>query len=321
MKTALKPSCFIVLVFIINTCFYLGTAYSAIYKCQDARGKTYFQDSQCPTTQTESVLQADPEPVVEPPNKLKHPRPMGSKNPLPEPAVAVPEGERYAISKDSVDSKEWKEIIAQVEKIPAVTSGNGQLSVVRVFIENATHQDQLQAQSSKLKTPKEKFGGGAFRKFKSGDFLVMEHINSHHRQNNQDPLALGSTEHGRSEILIPVPAKGKVQAFGDIVLTRVPAGKRGKLRLHVNSNGVDKQVSSVRLGPITVGGPYGKKFICNDPSICEIENLAPGPYWLLFDRFDPARSRWEFSLKAGDTLELHFKIKDKNLIERVSAGS
>ena len=289
-------------------------ALSAIYQCKDADGKTYFQDQACSKSQKETIIEKDQPPKPE--SKKTNLKPF-RVNSLPEPTAKLAKGQRYALNKDVVNSDAWKTVLEMVKSMPAIKSGHGKLSVVRVYIENPTEDDMFQAQSTKLKYPTEMYGGGAYRKLKSGDFLIIEHINSYNRQNNKDTLILGSTEHGRTELLIPVPKPGSVQAFGDIILSRASEDERSILVLKVETPKGAKQVSSVRLGPITVGGPYGKKFVCNKPTQCEIGALAPGNYWLLFDHFDPVKSRWEFNLKPSSTLEMKFKSTANNTIERV----
>ena len=118
--------------------------------------------------------------------------------------------------------------------------------------------------------------------------------------------------------MIPVPEEGVVQAFGDIILARAENIRRGKLVLEIDYEKGARQVSTVRIGAIAVGGPYGKKFACNDPKRCEMENIAAGDYWLLCDKFDPVTSRWQFTMYSSDIVTLKFKAIDQRKIERVA---
>ena len=299
-----------------------GAANAAIYKCTDVDGNVVFQDQPRTETESEVLMLADPKVKKPSPEHEESDRNAQTASPISSgPAEFLTRSERYLINPADSSSDAWLDAVARVETFPAAGSGTGQLSIVRVFIEDPEHNDQIQAQATKLMSLAERYGGGSFRNLKNGDFLVLEHVNNHHRQNNRDPLALASTRHGRAEVMIPVPEPGTIQAYGDITLSKAPCSELATLQLNIDNNGVDKQVSSIRLGPITVGGPYGEKFICNDPGFCEIDNIAPGPYWLLFDRFNPAQSRWELNLETGEILEMNFEIMDRSTIQRISAGS
>lgn len=211
---------------------------------------------------------------------------------------------RFHVDQSQLDTEEWQDAI---RKALNHQSNRGYYTLLRVQVDD-TPSEQIQAQATKLKDFTEKYNGagGEFRVLHNGEFLLWEHINSDRRRNERDPLQLGAFSHGRSELWVEVPKARVLNVLGDVVLHRCPAEERGVLSIRLH--GVqDMPKSSLMIGPVMVGGPYGKRFPF-DPGKDFDLHLPPGNYKLLLPDFNMIKSRWDVTVTSQETTRMEFDV-------------
>jgi hypothetical protein len=120
-------------------------------------------------------------------------------------------------------------------------------------------------------------GGGALARLHSGDFIVVEHINSATRRGGKDPLRVHSVTHGYADLWIPVPAMGELGVFGEVVLPRIDPTMMGRLIAEVTVTGQGPSRSENLVVRFTTGG-YGESFFVNEHNMATTRLLAPGNY-------------------------------------------
>jgi hypothetical protein len=286
-------------------------AAGAIYQCRDRDGRLSFQDRPCAPHQKSSALSERTEP--EPPPEAEPGAPLLEIERVPAP-VKVPPGKAYVVDRASLDTSVWREALERARELPPIRAGTGRLTLLRIFLEDAAPAELLQAESVRLRALHQEFGGGRYQQLGSGDFVVMEHVDSAQRRGGRDPLRIGALGHGRSELWVPVPRKGQVGVLGDVVLARAPETTLGEIRARVEVGPQGRRPTRFVVGPVTVGGPYGESFRCNAEGLCSTSPLAPGTYRVLFPEFDPVRSRWTVEVAAGQTTDLHFRsLSDRRI--------
>ncbi len=226
--------------------------------------------------------------------------------PTAQPDDAEAEG-RFRIDQSRLDTPEWREAI---RKAKSHQSGRGFYTLLRVIAEDANPKEPIQLQATKLKEFTEKYhgGGGEYLVGLSGDFVLFQHINSVHRRNQRDPVVLGSLAHGKSQLWAEVPSAGTLNVVGDVILRSCPDEEKGLLVLSLNAP-ADLESTPVVIGPVVVGGPYGKKHRVHAAQDLELR-LPPGDYKLLLPDFDLKKSRWDVTIVAGEGKKVVFDIRD-----------
>lgn len=244
---------------------------------------------------------AAPQPVVSNDPRM-HLSTAWTKPDLAQEAKSAP---RFRVDQSQLDTKEWQDAI---RKALNHQGDRGFYTLLRVRVDD-TPGEQIQAMGTKLKEFTEEYNGagGEYRVLQNGEFLLWEHINSDRRQKNRDPLQLGAISHGRSELWAEVPQVGVLNVLGDVILNRCPVEEMGVLS--VKLHGVrGLAASSLVIGPVVVGGPYGKKFAFDIGRDFEL-HLPPGDYKLLLPDFDMVKSRWDVTVTPQKTTRLDFDVK------------
>lgn len=120
-------------------------------------------------------------------------------------------------------------------------------------------------------------GGGSFCRLNSGDFVVVEHINSASRRGGKDPLRVHTTTHGLADLWIPVPRQGELGVFGEVVLPRIEPALMGRLIAEVEVSGYARSRAETLTVRLATGG-YGEPFPINEHGMATTRLLAPGGY-------------------------------------------
>lgn len=250
----------------------LATAFAAasnggIYECRGPDGSLSFRDRPCAPGEQAQEHRVQPGP---PAPRAPAPGPKRSLTSVVPAPVPVPAGQRYVIDSSRLETPEWQETLAQARK----SHRHGTL--LRVFLEGATAEDLIQVAGGKLEEPGTHVGGGRYRELPSGGFVLLHHGISSDKGGHSE-LEVGALAHGASRLWIPVAAEGTVAAGGDVVLGRMAPSQLGEIELRVKG---EKSPRSVVVGPLVVGGRYGKSFGCEAGDVCRIGPLAPGSYKL-----------------------------------------
>ena len=125
--------------------------HAKLYNCTDKSGRQHFQDRPCNKDQYERSLELEQPKKVSP--KLNSKVPAAKGNLLVAPPASVPDGSKYAIHTGEINTPEWVRVMDQIREMPSITAGNGRLTVLRVFIEDPTADDRLQAEATRLVAP------------------------------------------------------------------------------------------------------------------------------------------------------------------------
>jgi hypothetical protein len=307
-----------------------------LYQCVGANGKLAFQDRPCAageqTTEIESVTPKREQPpavAITPEVQLQLPGQDGGGV-----------GMGYRIDTTEVNSKAWVDAMAQAGQAPPLRAGTGQMTLLRVLLEGDKSAD-VQLTATKLVKPGTRGGGGTYRQLSHGDFVLIEHIASTSRRKGRDLLKVGTVAHGVSEIRVPVPSKGILGVFGDVILSEASVAEKGVLKATIATTGVPGVSTnlSMRLGPIAVGGPYGYSipFYMGDrsgrndrpsPGDRSGKNdrsdiggqtqrivLAPGTYKIAMLDFDTVKSRFTVEVEPGELVKVHFEAKSPQVVE------
>jgi hypothetical protein len=151
-------------------------------------------------------------------------------------------------------------------------------------------------------------GGGMYKELSSGDFVLIEHINSTRREAGADPLTIGSLTHQHVKLRVPVPPSGELGIAGDVVLFPTDQDSRGRIIAEVIYDG-DEPVKAQRLsiGPVVVGGIYGRDFEFNEHGFCSTNRMSPGRYKIHLPDFDVKSSRWNVTVKPNSVTYLRFR--------------
>ena len=175
---------------------------------------------------------------------------------------------------------------------------------------------EIQVSSVKLVGIKELSGGGMYRELRNGEFVLVEHINST-RNDGRDPVSLGSYTHRQATIDVAVPSRGQLGIAGDVVLVRPEKNELGRIVAQFRfANNEPVIVTTLKLGPLVVGGPYGRTYKFNNDGVCETGLLPPGTYEILLPDFDIIKSRWTVRVEAGRTTRLQFTARSQKVVEK-----
>jgi hypothetical protein len=82
----------------------------------------------------------------------------------------------------TTDTPEWQKMIALSRDLRQIRSGRGQLTLMRVLLEDGDPDALIQLTSAKLLLPEQGTGGGLYRQIRSGDFVLVEHFSSARRK-------------------------------------------------------------------------------------------------------------------------------------------
>jgi len=278
-----------------------GASFAAgLYECRDGAGRLAYQDRPCDAGLQARELRTAPPAAPEPEPEL----PIAAAAGPPPPPAGVPEGQRHVIVSVRADDPAWRAALAHARMRRSVAGGASGVSLLRVFLEQARIGDDIQAAGGKLDGPADG-GGGRHREIPSGGFLLVEHLSSA-SDPGHDEVALAALAHGVTRLEIPAAAPGQVVAFGNVVLARASAERLGRLEIHV-SGGLPG--TRVVIGPLVVGGTYGRSLRCDAHGLCDPGWLAAGPYELLVPGFDPRRSRFTTSVAAGRVTRMQLSIR------------
>ena len=255
--------------------------------------------SQPSSTQTQTQLQ-----TVAP----KIPRRVTTKNTV----------DNYTIDRSRLNDPEWQRAIDIISQRPGILEGRGtKITLGRIFWEGARAGERIQLVGTKLNELKpSSTGGGRFKEIENGGFFVVEHINSKARQNYRDPVEIGAYFHSRPTLWVDVPS-GQLGILGDVWLYWSPVSERGMLRVVVQKP-ANIRLTTLKLGPAIVGGPYGRDFAFNSDLTLEIPNINTGTYKLLFPEFNYQKSRWTVTIEPGKVTELDFVARSQSVIEKVN---
>lgn len=280
---------------------------AGLYECRDASGRLVFQDRPCSAGLEARTLRAPgpaaPEPGSEPPDV----RPMSGP---PAPPAAVPPGESHVLVAVDGQDPAWRAAFASARARRAVEGGSVGVSLLRVFLEGARLGDDIQASGRKLDGPDDG-GGGRFRELPSGGFLLVEHRAADGQADEE--VTLASPTHGVTRLSLPVAPPGRVAAVGNVVLARAPAERLGRLEIRVSGAGPGARVV---IGPLVVGGPYGRSLHCDPEGLCDPGALAAGSYELLLPDYDPRKSRFTTSVLAGQLTKLELSVRGPREVVR-----
>jgi hypothetical protein len=162
-------------------------------------------------------------------------------------------------------------------------------------------------------------GGGMFRDLNSGDFLIVEHINSSRRRGGKDPVDIKTTTHGQIKLWIPVPARGELGVYGDVILPKIDPSLLGRIVADVRSpEGIQPRPEMLSVGLVTVGGVYGDGFKMNADHVATSGLLGPGVYPVLLPTAETAgtpTNRWHIRVEPGSITYLTFFDRGEGPIE------
>jgi hypothetical protein len=279
-------------------------ASAGFYECKDGNGRVMFQDRPCADGH-ESTERDEPKAGITRAAPEPQPAALGEAPPAPERPLTtriaaparVPADQRYVVDRSEIDGEAWQEMLAAARE----THSHGTL--VRVFLEHAIESDLIQAQASKISNPERSDGGGRYREFPSGTFLLIEHTGES-TGTGRESLEVGNTRHGVSTIWLPVAANDTVAIGGDIVLGRMAMSQRGQIEVRLPPG---YRTGPLAVGPLVVGGRYGDEHECDNNGVCRAGDLAPGPYKLQFPKIDAKRARFDATVEPGRRLILDFR--------------
>lgn len=276
-------------------------------------------------------------------------------------AKAVDNGSQ-GMDLSQIDSSAWKNAIELVSKRPGVRAGHAQLSLLRVILKDVSpaeapadprarnqrvvngvrlfvlgepgmpnprtisaasaNENLIHVSSTKLVTLDPEDGGGMLKALQSGDFVVIEHINSTRRKDNRDPVHVGSWTHRHADLWVPVPPRGELGVLGDLVLERVPAEEMGRVIVELDTSAVrGGMFGSMHFGPIFTGGIFGRKYQATDSGIAGTNRIAPGSYFLAMPGIKDKPGHWPVKVKPGETVYLRFRWNAERVLELVQTGT
>ena len=220
-----------------------------------------------------------------------------------------------------MDTPDWQRMIELAKQSLPLRAGHGQMTLMRVILKKADRKDLLQLTSTKLVLPG-KSGGGMYQQIRSGDFVLIEHINSSRRQDGRDPVEIGSLGHHRATVWVDVPPRGTLGVLGDVVLSPVPKKNTGRIAVTVRGKAREPlKITNFRFGPIVVGGSYGETIPFDSDGVCDTGRIAPGEYKVLLPDFDVVKSRWTVKVLPGRVTRLNFVARSQQQVSLVGDTS
>ena len=147
---------------------------------------------------------------------------------------AIAEEDGFRID-PAADTPEWKKMIARSLELPQIRSGRGQMTLMRMLLEDGAPDTLLQLTGTKLLLPARGTGGGRYQQIRSGGFVLLDHVNTTRRRQGKDPVEIGTFSHYRPTIWVPVPPRGMPGVLGDVILSPFPAERMGRIVATVSS--------------------------------------------------------------------------------------
>ncbi len=232
----------------------------------------------------------------------------------------LPKNSRVKIDLSDCDSPEWKAAIDRQQDVPRIKSGHGQMTLLRVVLPGASPDALLQITSTKV-VELGQGGGGAFRQIQNGDFIVVEHINSARRRNGKDPIEIGGFACHRAKLYVDVPPPGKLGILGDVILTPCAPQEMGFVIVTVEEETVGSlEHQKFIIGPIAVGGPYGKAFPFSRDYLCATGPIAPGEYKTFLPGFNRAKNRKTIQVLPGKVTHVRFAENAQEKVVKIEVA-
>ena len=279
----------------------------------------------------------------------------------PASAQAVENGSQ-GLDLSQIDSPAWKSAIELMSKRPAVRAGNAQSSLLRVILKDVSapeapadarvrpqrvvngvrlfvigepampnprmiasasaQENLIHVSSTKLLSLDPEDGGGMLKELHSGDFVVVEHINSTRRKDGRDPVQVGSWTHRHADLWVPVPPRGDLGVLGDLVLERVPAEEMGRVIVELDTSAVPGgSFGSMHFGPIFTGGIFGRVYQATESGIAGSNRVSPGSYFLAMPGIKEKPGHWPVTVKPGETVYLRFRWNKERVLELVQTAT
>ncbi len=224
----------------------------------------------------------------------------------------------YRIDRN-IKTRKWRAMISLARNLPSIRAGHGQMTLMRVVLEDGAPDAPVQLTSTKLVLPEKGSGGGLYQQIRNGDFVLVEHISSSERKDDKDPVEIGSFTHHRSTIWLDVPARGELAVLGDVIISPVPEEQMGRIVAAAMTTRRQRiNMSELRIGPIAVGGPYGEAIPLHPNLPTDTGKIAPGTYKILLPDFDMKKSRWTVEVRPGEATQLQFVAQSQREVEKVS---
>ena len=246
-------------------------------------------------------------------------RPAGGSSPAEADPAAEAEDVDVAFRIDrSADTPEWGRMIAAAHELPQIRSGQARMTLMRVVLEKGEPGALIQLVGPKLAVLGRNSGGGAYAQIESGGFVLVDHVNSTYRRDGKDAVEIGSFGHRRATLRIDVPPPRTVAVLGDVIVSAGPAEQMGRIEATVTPLAAGPlKLDRLQVGPVAVGGLYGKAFPFGADGTCDTGPIAPGPYKILLPDFDIKTSRWTVDVSPGKVTRLHFVARSQEKVERI----
>jgi len=233
--------------------------------------------------------------------------------------VDLSEVSTVSIDQTVFNSSEWQAVIdRQMDLLPGFKSGRGreQMTLLRVILADAPSHATVQLTSTKIIEPGRR-GGGFYRELGNGDFIVMDHLDGRKRRDGKDPVKIGSLAHHRVKLYVAVPPRGRLGILGDVILSACPKEQMGRIIVTVDTEAQEPlKIQQFRIGPVAVGGPYGKAFPFASDYTCDTGLIAPGEYKTLLPDFDMVKSRWTVRVAPGSITHVRFSALSQKDVEK-----
>ncbi len=232
--------------------------------------------------------------------------------------AAAAQPARFRIDSTQTTTPEWQQMIARCEDLPRIRAGHGEVTLMRVVLEEGDADAPVQMMGTKLVLPKRGTGGGRYLQIRNGDFALLDHINSARRREGKDPVEIGNFTHYPATIWVTVPPRGTLGVLGDVVLSPVPEQEMGRIVATVDFADEGPLVTGqLRVGPVVVGGPYGRTFYFDSDRLAYSGRIAPGSYKILLPDFDMVKSRWTVDVSPGELTRLQFLARSQKDVEKI----
>jgi hypothetical protein len=225
----------------------------------------------------------------------------------------------FRIDATVIAAPQWQEMIRRAKERPSIRSGQGQMTLMRVVLEEAGPNSVIQLTSTKLVKPKEGWGaGGLSRAIQSGDFIVVEHINSARRREGKDPVEIGTSTHYRPTLWVEVPPRGSLGVLGDVIVSRFPKEMMGRIVARIEPETKDRlDIRRFLFGPAFAGGPYGEAVPFSSDHVCDTDLITPGSYMIVLPDFDRVKSLWTVSVSPGNVTHVRFQARSQQDVTKV----
>jgi hypothetical protein len=196
-------------------------------------------------------------------------------------------------------------------------------TLLRVLQDKPTPQQPVMLGGIKLVelTPKYTAGGGSYFHAKSGDFLLIEHINGSRRRKvgenlYQDPITVGHPDSGTLVVWVDVPKRGELQGR-EIVFKPCPKSQYGQLQVALRKRS-SVLCDQFMLGVVSFNDIEDGPFPINPKKRKGPILLAPGDYKIFFAQIDPAKARFDFKILSKQTTFLSFSATNQKTIVQVT---